>query len=181
MPVQAILGGIDVTSITLEGSVTKRLNRPATATIRIPSDQTTADDTARLKILVNGSLDFHGTIEHIEDQGDETEMHSVFTAADPMIIWDSREARDADGDYTKPSFIDTFNTGPQIVQQILQNSETHEGDLFVQLGTFATGGVDLSASPVDWPQKISEIVALLTETGELDVVLTPIDTAGDMA
>jgi hypothetical protein len=175
--VQAILAGVDITSITLEGSVTKRLNRPATATVKVPSDQTTAGDTARLKVLINGSLDFHGSVEHIEDQGDENSMYSVFTAADPMVIWDWRPARDLNGDYSKPNFIDTFNTGPQILQQILQNSETYEGDLFCQLGTFATGGSDLSGAPQDWPQSIGDIVALLTETGELDVVLTPIDTA----
>jgi hypothetical protein len=56
-----------------------------------------------------------------------------------------------------------------------------EGPLFLEFGSFETGGVDLSGAPTDWPMTIAEIATLLTDTGELDIVLTPIDSGGNMA
>lgn len=190
MGVQTILDGGDITEIVQEGSVTKYHNAgPAIARVKVPSDLTGGGDTSRLKVLLDGGLDFHGTVEHIEDQGDEDEMYTVFTAADPWVLWDARPARDPDGDFTKPAFIQTKKFAPKIVEEILRNSQTAgagppsdaEGPLFVELGSFAGGGKDLSGAPVDWPKTIDEIVAVLTKTGLLDVVLTPIDSGGNMA
>ncbi len=180
MAVQAVLDGVDITSITLEGSVTQRLNRPAIATVKVPSDLTSGNDRSRLKVYVDGQLDFHGTVEHIEDDGDEDTMYTVFTAADPTIIFEARYARDADGDYSKPSFIQDFVTGPPIVEAIVQNSIDQVGEMGIVLGTFATGGADLRGTPTNWPMTIADVISLLTDTGELDVVCRPIEAGGNM-
>ena len=58
-----------------------------------------------------------------------------------------------------------------MIEEILNNSITYEGALGFTLGSFAGGGVDLSGVPVDWPMTISEIIALLVQTGEVDVVM----------
>jgi hypothetical protein len=41
--------------------------------------------------------------------------------------------------------------------------------------------VDVSGAPVDWPMTIAEIANLLVSTGELDIVVEPIDYGGNMA
>ena len=39
----------------------------------------------------------------------------------------------------------------------------------------------MTGVPVDWPMTIAEIAQLLTSTGRLDIILTPIDSGGNMA
>jgi hypothetical protein len=50
----------------------------------------------------------------------------------------------------------------------------------IALGTFATGGADLSGAPADWPMTIADLVAMLVETGEVDVVCAPTDSGGNL-
>lgn len=190
MAVTTLIDGTDVTQYVQEGSVTKVHSAgPSICRIKVPSDSATGGDTSRIRVLLDGGLDFHGTVEHIEDQGDENEMYTVYTAADPWVLWKWRPARDPDGDFSKPSFIKTKKFAPKIVEEILRNSESAgagppsdaEGPLFLEFGSFAGGGKNLSGAPVDWPKTIDEIVAVLNKTGLLDVVLTPIDSGGNMA
>lgn len=180
MAVQAFLDGVDVTQYVQEGSVTKRLNRPGQASIKVPGGYVSGGDTSRLKIAVDGGLDFHGSVEYFEHEGDENERWTTFTALDPTHIFQARYARDADGDYTKPTFIEDFVTGPAIMQEILQNAITAAGPMGVSLGSFAGGGADLSGAPTNFPMYVSEVQTLLTETGECDVVCSPIDSGGNM-
>lgn len=175
MAVLIYMDGVDVSWQVQEGSVTHTLNGKASATIKVPSDVAIGDAETRLKIVLDGVLDFHGTVEHIDEDGDEDVAYTVYTAVDPSHIWEYRPARDADGDFTKPSFMTNFVTGPQILEEIVSNSIVYEGDMGILLGTFATGGVNLSGAPTDWPMTIAEIVGLLVGTGELDVILTPVD------
>ena len=95
-----------------------------------------------------------------------------------MELWQWRPARDADGDLSKPTFIQDFETGPQIMEEILINSEAWDGALNLDLGTFATGGLSLIGAPTDWPMTIMEVANLLISTGELDLVITPTDAGG---
>src|SRR3990167_10525310 len=53
-----------------------------------------------------------------------------------------------------------------------------EGPLFLTLGTFAVGGVNLSGGPTDWPMTIAQVVSLLVSTGEVDVIITHTDPGG---
>ncbi len=191
MAVQAVLNGADVTANILAGSVTHQHNRPSFATIRMPSWATTAGDTSRLKVVLDGSLDFHGLCVHIEDQGDEDRMYSTFTFSDPTLLFEMRPARDGPassdpGDFSKPSFIERNVTAPQMLKEVLEqslngsNPADGEGPMGISLGSFATGGVNLKGAPADWPMSIAQVIALLVETGELDVVCTPIDVGGNM-
>ncbi len=186
MAVQTVIDGTDYTSSTLEGSVTHQHNRPSFASVKMPSHVAPSGQPSRLKVVIGGGLDFHGSLVHIEDQGDENAIYSTFTFADPTLIWEMRPARDADGDFSKPSFIENFVTGPQIVQEILSNSMVSgnpaigEGPMGITLGSFAGGGANLSGAPTDWPMSIAQVIQLLVETGKLDVVNTPIDSGGNM-
>lgn len=142
----------------------------------------------RLKIIIEGTLSFHGMILHASDEAGEDSGYTEYLAEDPMELWKWRPARDADGDFSNPDFLRRKKFGPQIIQTLLTNSQDPgdmpddaEGPLFVTLGDFETGGVDLSGAPTNWPMTIADIANLLTGTGELDIILTPIDSGENMA
>lgn len=192
MPAQFYIDGIEVTNIVLDGSAKRRLNRSAQATVRVPIDAAPGQVGSRLKVVFDGDLFFHGMILAIEDQMDEDFGYTTYNATDPMELWQWRPARDGPdgtdpGDFSNPLFFTEFITGPQIMEQILLQSIDDsdpglgEGPLFIELGTFESGGVNLSGAPTDWPMSIAEVSTLLTDTGEVDIVLSPIDTGGNMA
>jgi hypothetical protein len=183
MAVAAYLDGADVTSLTVEGSVTHTLSGKSTAAIKIPLDVAPGGIYSSLYIDAGAvERNFFGRVMHVDEQGEETHPgYVVYTAVDPTQILEWRPARDADGDFSKPSFMTDFPRGPQMLEEILQNSITYEGDLGFSLGTFATGGVDLSGLPTDWPMSISEIVGLLVQTGEVDLQFTPSPTGGTLS
>jgi len=54
--------------------------------------------------------------------------------------------------------------------------EEAEGTLFLDLttSTYAVGGASLAGAPTNWPMMIGEIASLLTNTGELDIVIEPL-------
>lgn len=195
---------VDVTACCLQGSVTRALNRPAQAQVTLPYDCAIGGAGSRLKVAfeVGGSVElfFHGFVLLCETSCAEDTGTVVYNATDPMEMWQWRPARDYDsitpGNFVDPYFTKTLieggkQTGPQMVESMLRASEgqgpgqtipeTAEGPLFITLGGFESGGVDLSGIPVNWPMTIMEVVALLTSTGEVDVVLTPIDGGGNMA
>lgn len=192
----------DVASIASEKKVWRRLNRPAGASFTVPSYLVSDIQSDGRPLICEGyrqvmvSLDatglfFNGIIWSLEDQGDEDMAYTRVTCIDPMVYWNLRPARDADGDFSDPSFLADFQTGPQIIQALLDNSENAgggpptdaEGPTFVDFatGTFETGGADLSGAPTNWPMTIGEIATLLTNTGELDIVLEPVDSGDVMA
>ncbi len=181
---RTFIDGEEVTELVDEGSLTHRHNRPKVGRVRLPSELTSGDETSRVKVVLDGEIDAHGTVEGpaaIEDEGGVNDMSTTFEFASPMALLDFRRAMDLDGDYSKPEFIQDFVTGPQIVQQILANTLTQIGPLGIELGTFATGGTSLKGAPTNWPMMVSQVISLLTETGELDVVETPIDSGGNMS
>ena len=192
MGVQALMDGVDVTSLTLEGSTTHQASRPSFVTVRQPSRLCPVTDATRLKVVLDGELDFHGLLVQVEDQGDEDTMYTTATFADPTLLFEARPARDGvgsgdPGDFTKPTFMQRHVTGPAMLQEVLLQSldgsdpAKGEGPMGITLGTFATGGVDLSGAPANHPVMIDQLIALLVDTGEVDVVAKPIDVAGNMA
>lgn len=172
MSVPVYMDGVSVADRVLEGSVTHELNGRATASVRMPIDYAYGDFYSSLYVDPGAGERFFGHVMQVDDQGDEDTGTTLYTAVDPGEILDYRPARDADGDFSKPSFTVDFPTGPQMLEEILTNSVTYEGDIGFSLGSFETGGVDLSGLPVDWPMTIGEIVALLVNTGEVDVVMS---------
>jgi hypothetical protein len=180
------LDGTDVSDVAIEGSVTRRLNRPSLASIKIPMDEAIGGAGSRLKVYIDGPLMFHGFVLDCETDSGEDDGYTVYNAVDPMELWQWRPARDNDGDFSNPTFIADFITGPEIMEEILINSESAgtgppvdaEGTLFLDLGTFETGGQDLTGAPTDWPMSIAQIASLLISSGSLDLVITPTDPGG---
>ncbi len=190
---QVHLDGVDFSGCAIEGSATRRLNRPSLAQIKIPMDCAAgcSGPGARLKISFDAgsSIFFHGMVMDWELDGGEDTGYITINAADPMELWTHRPARDGPdstdpGDFSNPTMFQEFPTGPQLIEQMLlqsadgSDSALGEGPLFLTLGTFEGAGTDMSSAPVDWPMTIAEVVNLLVSTGEVDVVITPTDPGG---
>ena len=188
------LDGVDVTNVCVAGNWTRRLNRPSTAQVRIPMQQVTADVGTLLKIeaLVGTTWEIvhHGRVLLCETDTAEDGGYTVYNSTDPMELWQWRPFRDNDCDFTKPDITNggTTMTGPEMIEAALQNTvycgdgsqNDNEGPIFLDMGTFATGGVDLTGAPTDWPMTIAEFSSLLISTGEVDLVITPTDPGGDV-
>jgi hypothetical protein len=192
------IGGTDVTHVSTSGSWTPRLNRPAQATVTIPMDAAIGDVGDLLRIELGACIVFHGRILNVEVDTDKDGGRVQYNAQDAMEILQWRVVRDDDGDFSKPELIQTYVTGPQIIEAALINSVDStgrtgpapgflpggppptkaEGPLPIQMGGFAGGGPSLTGAPVDWPMRISELISLLISTGQVDVVMSPIDPGG---
>lgn len=194
--VQSIVNGTDVTEYVLDGSTTHMHNQPSIVTIMAPTRLAPWADTSRLKLVLDGSsLDFHGACSAIEHSGTESDPpYSKYTFTAPSAILEMRPARDGPGggdpgDFSKPDFIARQKYAPQIMQEILEQSLGYnggipadaEGPAGFSLGTFATGGVDLTGAPADYPITCAEVLAMLAETGQLDMVEEFIDSGGNMS
>lgn len=192
----------DIASIAQNKRLKRRLNRPSECTFRVPSYLVNEIQADGLPLICSGyrqvevvldstGLFFHGLIWNCEDEGDEDMVYTQVTAYDPMMVWRYKPARDLvdsysgdAGNLSDPSFIERNVTGPQMMEEILIASENwdlistgeSEGQLFIDLNgsTYAVGGEDLRGAPTNWPMMISEIATLLTNTGELDIVIEPI-------
>jgi hypothetical protein len=174
---------IEVTDIALEGSVTHRLNRPWTAQVKLPMQDAIGGAGSLLKVYFDGVLQFHGRVLLSETTADENTGYTVYNATDALELWAWRPVRDPDGDFTNPSIIEDNVTGPAIVEAMFDNSifagagppSDSEGALRLAKGSFAGGGVDLTGAPTDWPMTMAELATLLVGTGEVDIVVTPIE------
>lgn len=178
------IDGEDVSQVSFGKTVTRRLNRPASARCRIPAELTeVVKGESRIKVLDdNNDLYFHGIPYYIVDTGDADMAWTEILAYDPMIIWPGRPARDADADFSAPTFWTDYDTGPQMLQHLLENSATHEGPLFLDVssGVFETGGNSLAALPLDYPMTIADVWGLLVDTGLVDVYIEPIDVGANV-
>lgn len=191
--VQVIVDGEDVTPYVIDGSTSHQHNQPSFVTIRVPTSLGAYPTTSRCKIVLPATgLDFHGACKGIEHSGTENEKYTQYTYASPVEILKDRPVRDgADsgdpGDFSMPTVIERKKYAPQILEEVLTqsliagNPPDAEGPAGFALGTFQTGGASLEGAPVDYPIQIDELIALLAETGQLDVVETPIDSGGNMA
>jgi len=190
--VQTIVDGEDVTAYVGEGSTTHQHNQPSFVTIRVPTALGSFPTTSRCKIVLPNGLDFHGACSAIEHTGDENTKYSQYTFTSPIAITEYRPVRDGaasgdPGDFSKPTVIQRKKYAPKIIEEVLTQSiidgvpPDAEGPAGFTLGTFASGGASLEGAPADWPMQISDLIAMLAETGQLDVVETPIDSGGNMA
>jgi hypothetical protein len=190
------LDGVDVTDVAVSGSWSRRLNRPSTAQVRFPMQEVTAPVGVALKIeaLVGTTMQIvhHGRVMLCETDTGEDTGYTVYNSSDPMELWQWRPVRGGpDGSCAfvpavGESVIDEHVTAPQIIEAALENTVycgagdagDCEGPIFLDMGTFAAGGVDLTGAPTDWPMTIAELFSLLVSTGQLDVVITPTDPGG---
>ena len=175
---------LDMSDLARSKSVTPRLNLPGTARCQLASQELPSDlddGGYRMQIALDGTLLHNGFVWAGSDDGDENACYTTVQSVDPTILFGKRLARAADGDFSKPSFLTTYTTAPEIMQAILAHTVTYAGTMPITVGTVATGGVDVSGAPTDWPMTIQEIQALLVNTGELDVVVVPVDVGPLMA
>lgn len=179
----------DISQFCLTKSYTRRLNRPATARGMVPSHLVPSlfpgDNT--LRVFEGGALKFNGIVWFVEDDGDEDTVYTEFIAVDPMIWWRYRPARDADGNFANPKFLTKQKNGPAIIRAIVSNAinapnsdGSSDGPMAIDPtgGHFDASSTNLEGAPVDWPASVGDVAALLTDTGAVDVVLTPNDVAG---
>lgn len=184
MAVDVLIDGEEVPWIS--GSVTPRLSTMSQASVSVNMKDAPGGAGSEVEIFFDDDRSFHGRATQCETTAGEDTGVTVYKASDPIEVWDKRPARDPDGDFSNPTFIVDNDTGPQILEAILEASENAalipsaaEGPLRCQLGYFATGGPSLAGAPTDWPMTIAEVAALLVSTGQLDIVATPIDSAGN--
>lgn len=195
MTVQTFIDGAEVTDVVLDGTSKHTLGKPYEATVKLPLDYAGTGLIGKLLKIVDTDLaspiDHHGRILNVSDNDDENSGTTEVTSYGPDEIWTWRPARDGAasgdaGDFSKPTFMTRVGTGPQIMEEILtqsadgSNQRYGEGDMKLLLNSFATGGVDLSGALTNWPMTIAEIRSVLQESGELDVIVTPIDSGGNI-
>jgi hypothetical protein len=191
------IDGVDVTNLSLAGSSTRRLNRMSQAQVTLPMESAFGGTGSRLKITFDGVLHHHGIVMLCETEAGEDTGTTVYNSRDPLDIWSWRPCRDADGDYTKPAILRSTAEGgygdqgaPIVIYNMMLNSENAtasadphpDGALLLEYdaGNFATGGTDVSGAPTDWPMTMADVASLLTSTGRLDIVVTPIDSGGNL-
>ncbi len=186
------LDGTDVTQFCVAGTWTRRLNRPSTAQIRCNMEVVNAPVGSLLKIeaLVGTTWEIvhHGRVLLCETDTGEDTGYTVYNSTDPMELWQWRPVRDDTCDFSDPTIINDYLTGPLIMEAALENTvycgsgnqDDTEGAIFLDMGTFAGGGAHLTGAPTDWPMTIAELASLLISTGELDLVITPTDPGGDV-
>jgi hypothetical protein len=201
VPAQVYIDGVEIVppigegTSAISGSSTRRLNRPSSATITVPNHLAIGGAGSKLKIVINGTLHHHGFVQLVETNPQEDTGYTVYNSEDPLELWKWRPCRDyggtTPGNFVNPSFLRRNypdpTPGPQIIQEIIDASEypggipeTAEGPLFLESGFFAVGGPDLSGAPATFPITMSDMLSMLTSTGVMDVVITPIDAFGNM-
>jgi len=190
-----VLDDVDITDLALEGSTTRRLNRPSQATIKVPMQELASrygtmipDAGSYLKVYYDAhastmpQLFHHGRVMQREVTADQNNGYVVFNSQDPMELWQWRPVRDPDGDFSDPDIVAFNQFAPQILHAALTASENPllipslaEGPLRLRINSVAGGVIDMTGAPTDWPMTIMELFSLLVSTGELDAVVTPIE------
>lgn len=199
---------IDGTEVrALEGSVTTRLNGVGTASCRVPITEAIGGAGSMLKVYLENDdmgttpvLWHHGRVLTCEDSADENSGYTVYNSSDPLELWNWRPVRDFDGDFSNPQLLLKYGNpadnpdygGPYVIQQMLYNTMfadsfsippnpdgDHEGPHRLYMGTFEQGSVDLRATLTDWPMTMADLAAWLVSTGEVDIVITPIEFTTD--
>jgi hypothetical protein len=192
---QVYIDGTEVTTSVLEGTSTHTLNQPWQATFRMPIEEAIGDVGSKVKIYFDGLFHFHGHVMNIEDDCDENVGYTRYVCLDPMELWAWRPARDPVpdsngnyGNFSDPTFLQLYETGPLIMEAILAASESPglvplkaEGPLFLEFGSFPGGGRNISGGLQNFPMTIMEVANAMTSTGACDIVLTPIDDGVNMA
>lgn len=173
--------------------VSVRENRPTTVTARMasvtPGIGTAHDDgdanltvgTRALKVRQDGVLVAHVIVWNIAPAGDANTAYIEVTGHDPMMLLRKRPYRDVSGNLIDPEFESPIS-GAEIVKGGIENSVAFEGDLPIDTttGDFDTTippAEDLGAELTNWPIMLDALISLLVETGAIDIVMRPVDSA----
>jgi len=193
MIVTVVVDGTDITSCVQSGSVTRRLNRMWQAQWRMMADCASGVAGDSVCIYVDATLWFSGRVMTRSIAADEDFGYVEYDALDALELWAHRPCRDYDsltpGNFISPTFLKDKLYGPQIIESLMLASENAtyipeaaEGSLFLEYGTFEGGPnqAELKGAPADWPMSMLDMMSLLTSTGELDVVCSPVDSGGNI-
>ncbi len=134
-----VLDDVDITPLCIEGTVSTRLNRIGTASVRVNMGPLASyfgtmipGAGSLLKIyfdnpLLGGpTLWHHGRVLLRELTADANTGYVVFNSSDALELWQHRPVRDFDGDFTDPNIkklngISTIS-GPEMIEAIFDNS-----------------------------------------------------------
>jgi hypothetical protein len=197
---QVVLDDTDVTEFCVSGSVTPRLNRISQASVTINMEELAPlygtmipRAGSMLRVYFQNSvlgttpvLFHHGRVMQREIDAAADTGYATFNSSDPLELWLKRPVRDDDGDFTKPTLVETYHYGPQIIEAMVNNSEAAgggppsdaEGPTRLAINFVAAGITELKSVPTNWPMTMAEFAALLISTNTVDVVVTPIEFDG---
>jgi len=119
---------------------------------------------------------FNGIVMNVQRVGDKDRATALVTVLDPMVWWAARFVRDSTGNFSPPAYTSPIS-GPTLLQQFVQGSIDFEGPLGLDMtGTFDAypTASDLRMELSNWPMRLSDMAALLTQTGEMDIVIDPV-------
>lgn len=143
------IDGTEVTSISVEGSSTRRLNRPSQAQVKVPMQDAIGGPGSLLKIEFDGWLHHHGRVLLCETEADEDAGYTVYNSTDPLEMWKWRPVRDPGnvetwetkgagdpGDLSAPDIVLDYGDpdvaaecgGPRIIEAMIDGSEGTDGD-----------------------------------------------------
>ena len=179
---------VDLSEAVLTAKISSRLNRPMTVQLELSADnadiRTTAADgdpnlvvgTRSIKAYRNGTLRANVIVWQLSYDGDADEAKVSVTGHDPLVQLRRRPARDDTGDFSNPEFGDAVTAG-DLVKGIVENTIVWEGDLLIDpdAGT-CDAATTLGGNLADWPVMIFDMFTIITDTGAVDVVMTPLDS-----
>ena len=188
---------LDITNLAFRSKVSTRLNRPISISCELPADDSTiwanaADGHPRLEggtrsiqAIQDGTLRANPIVWGVGPTGDENTSRVLVTGHDPMIRWKTRYMRDSTGNLITPATADPVSGG-KLIKDAIVNSVTYDGATLINTATgtisLVTGAAvaNLAAQLTNFPLRISDLATLLTNTGEVDIILKPLAAAGSI-
>lgn len=186
----------DITSIAYDTAFTKRLNLPLTASFRVPCVHPLLSGDAgdggpklksgnrALKIREDGTCRANLLVKRVERIGGRNSAWARVDCVDPRLLWLRRWARDAGGSIVQGNGTIGFPSpvsGPDIIKQLLDNSVAWDDSIFLdtfygEWDTAVPPAVDLGFVLKNWPIGLNTLIALLIQTGVVDVDIAPVDS-----
>lgn len=188
------IDGTDITPYCQQIRWRPRLSRYASCVVRYPSSLFVATTGVNeMHLYHDATLLFSGPVWYQQNDGDPDAAYTELTAYDHLIYLSKRMAKTSASypDYDPPDepgpcnladpvkMILDYVTAPEIVAAFIQATmdcdppEPPPSVLPLTVTSVATGGVDVTGLPADWPMEIDRVIDLLLSTGQLDVILTP--------
>lgn len=190
---------VDLTPIALSAQVSPRLNRSCAVNVNAPADDSSLQSvfadgdfklypgTRGLKAYQDGALRAHNIVVNCSySGGTESDPKVLISTLDPMFWLNFRQVWDDTGHIADPTFERPIDAG-EMLRQMIRNSTYYDDIVIngvvprmfpieVETGTFTTSA-DMGGFLTDGPQTIGDVVTSLVDTGQVDVVLQPVETS----
>lgn len=192
MPWSVDVDGTDITEICQSIRWRPKLSRPASCIIRYPGHLfSVTPGVSELHLSYSGNLLFSGPTWFPQHDGTEDVTYSEITAYDHLIYLIKRMCKTGleypdppspnpdhepgPGNLADPTqVLLDYVTGPEILAAFINaTKDVDPGPFPLNVGSVASGGDDLSATPADWPMDIATLANMLLETGQLGIFLIP--------